>query len=214
VRAPRREGWRLLAPFVIVGLVGALGFAAENAHQSWSAIFLGDELGSAAGLAAIAPATFAAFAALARFGAGFTRIPSGALLVGGAITATAGTLMLAVAQQLPGALAGLALAAAGTAVLYPTLMSRATRDVPAGHRGRATATVAATSYLGFVLGPVYVGFLAAMVGLRGAMIGVAVLAVAFAVLAPLVTRERTNPLGGYALTSSPREASTRPRRSA
>jgi MFS family permease len=185
----RRDGARLLLPFVVVGLVGALGFAAENAHQSWSAIYLQDELGAAPGLTAVAPATFAVSAALTRFAAGaFTRVPPGALLAGGAVVAAAGTLVVAVARDLPVALGGLALAAVGTSVLFPTLLSRATRDVPADRRGRATSAVATTAYLGFVLGPVYVGALSGLVGLRGAMVGVAVLAVAFGVLAPAVTR--------------------------
>jgi len=185
----RRDGLRLALPFVGVGLVGALGFAAENAHQSWSAIFLADELGAAPGLTSLAPATFAVFAATTRFAAGLlTRIPTGALLLGGAATALVGTLLVGVAQDVLLALAGLALAAIGTSVLFPTLLSRATRDVPADRRGRATSAVATTSYLGFVLGPVYVGLLADAVGLRGAMVGVAVLVGAFALLAPTVTR--------------------------
>ncbi len=104
------------------------------------------------------------------------------------MTALLGTLLLAVARDVLLALTGLALAAVGASVLYPTLLSRATRDVRADRRGRATSVVAATSYLGFVLGPVYVGVLADAAGLRGAMVGVAVLAGVFAVLAPVVTR--------------------------
>lgn len=184
-----RAGLRLALPFILVGLVGALGFAVENAHQSWSAIFLLDELGASPGLAAIAPATFAAFAAATRFAAGAaTRIPSGGLLVGGAVVAAVGTLLLAIAPGVPVALIGLALAATGTSVLYPTLLSRATAGVPDSRRGRATSAVATTSYLGFVFGPVYVGVIAAATGLRGAMVAVAALAVAFALLAPVVTR--------------------------
>jgi predicted MFS family arabinose efflux permease len=189
---PRGGALRAALPFVAVGLVGALGFATENAHQSWSAVFLGDELGASTGLTATAPATFAVFAALTRFAAGsLTRIPARALLLGGAVVAVVGTLLLSVSQALPVALAGLALAAIGTSVLFPTLMSEATRDVPADRRGRATSAVATTSYLGFVLGPVYVGVLADGLGLRGAMVGVAALAAAFALLAPLVSRIRT-----------------------
>jgi fucose permease len=186
---PRGGGFRAALPFIAVGLIGALAFATENAHQSWSAIFLADELGASAGLAAIAPATFAVFAALTRFAAGvFTRIPSGALLGAGAAVALVGTLVIAAAQQLPVALVGLALAAIGTSVLFPTLLSRATRDVPAPQRGRATSAVATTSYLGFLLGPVYVGLIADAAGLGGAVVAGALLAAVFAVLAPAVTR--------------------------
>ncbi|OUE19677.1 Inner membrane protein YbjJ [Clavibacter michiganensis] len=186
---PRGDGGSRAWPLVAIGLVGALGFAAENAHQSWSAVFLEDELGASVGLAALAPATFAVFAAVTRFTVGAsTLIPDAPLLVGGAIAAAGGTLLLASAASLPLALVGLALAATGTSVLFPTLLSRSMRDVPEGSRGRATSVISTTAYLGFVLGPAYVGALAGAVGLRGAMVGVAVIAAAFAIVAPAATR--------------------------
>lgn len=189
VRQTRGSGGLRALPFVVIGLVGALGFAAENAHQSWSAVFLEDELNASVGLAALAPATFAGFAAITRFAVGAsTRIPESLLLTGGAIAAAAGTLLLAAAPSMPIALTGLALAATGTSVLFPTLLSRSLREVPDGSRGRATSMISTTAYLGFVFGPAYVGFLAGLLGLRGAMVGVAVLAVGFAILAPAATR--------------------------
>jgi predicted MFS family arabinose efflux permease len=219
--AGRTVGRRVALPFVVVGLIGALGFATENAHQSWSAIFLSDELGAGPALTAVAPATFAAFAAATRFAAGrLTRVPDRALLIGGAGVALAGTLLVSASPGVPVALAGLALAATGTSVLFPTLLSTSTRHVPPGQRGRATSAVATTSYLGFVLGPVYVGALAGAAGLRAAMVGVALLAGAFALLAPPVTRRAaaavarrqeialpSNPPG----TPPPRRSRQRPR---
>ncbi len=207
----RRDSARLALPLVAVGLIGALAFAAENAHQSWSAIFLADELAAGAGLSAVAPATFAVCAAVTRFAAGvLTQIPPGRLLIGGAGVALLGTLLVSAAPNVPSALAGLALAAAGTSVLFPTLLSRATRDVPPNQRGRATSTVATTAYLGFVLGPVYVGVLAGAVGLRGAMVGVALLLATFALLAPSVTRRSADVLavtdGGAPKTDAVSEA--------
>lgn len=183
--APPRVGTMLL-PFVAVGLVGALGFAMENAHQSWSAIFLGDELGTTPLVAALAPATFAAFAAVTRFAVGASRrIPDLVLLTVGPVLAGVGTLILAGSHALPWAIVGLALAAIGTSVLFPTLLSRATRDVADAVRGRATSLIGTTAYLGFLLGPVYVGVLSDAFGLRSAMVGVAVLAAAFALVAPV-----------------------------
>jgi MFS family permease len=185
----RRDSARIALPLVAVGLIGALAFAAENAHQSWSAIFLADELAAGAGLSAVAPATFAVSAAVTRFTAGIlTRISPNRLLTGGAGVALVGTLVVSATPNVPGALAGLALGAVGTSVLFPTLLSQATRDVPPSRRGRATSAVSTTAYLGFVLGPVYVGVLAGAVGLRGAMVGVALLLATFALLAPAVTR--------------------------
>ena len=49
------------------GALGAGAFAVENAHQSWSALFLTDELGAGALVAASGPAVFAAVTALTRW---------------------------------------------------------------------------------------------------------------------------------------------------
>ena len=67
---------------------------------------------------------------------------------------------------MPVALAGLVLAAAGTAALFPTLLSIVSRNVVESSCGRATSIVTVVSYLGFLLGPVYVGLWASATGLR------------------------------------------------
>lgn len=191
---PRRAVSALL-PLLAVGLVGALGFASENAHQSWGAIFLTDELHATPLVASLAPAAFATFAAITRFGVGLSRgISDRVALLGGATIAVVGALLLALAPTVSVAVAGLAVAAIGTSVLFPTLLSLATRDIDETTRGHATSIIGTTAYLGFVLGPVYVGFLSSIVGLRGAIIGVAVLCLAFALLAPLVTRRHPKPV--------------------
>ena len=177
-----RSAWML--PLVAVGLIGAMAFAVENAHQSWSAIFLADELAVAGGLTAAAPAVFAGVAAVTRFAVGaFARLPAGPVLTGGALLAAVGSLTLARAESTTPALLGLAVAAAGTSVLFPTLLRTALADIRPDLRGRATSAVAATAYLGFVLGPVGVGALAGTVGLRDAIVGVAALAATVVLLA-------------------------------
>ena len=62
------------------------------------------------------------------------------------------------------------------------------RDVRESGRGRATSVVSTVSYLGFLLGPVYVGLWADAVGLRGAMLAIAALAAALLVLTPALLR--------------------------
>jgi MFS family permease len=185
-----------LLPLVITGLVGALAFAVENAYQSWSAVFLRDQLSVAGGLTAAAPAVFAAVAAATRFAAGAARrLPdkgSGPLLTAGAVVATVGSILLARSSTLAAALIGLALAAAGTSVLFPTLLREALGGVRPQVRGRATSAVTTTAYLGFLLGPVYVGGLASAAGLRNAIIGVAALAAVTAVTAWPVARWARN----------------------
>jgi MFS family permease len=167
-----------------VGLVAALAYAIENAHQSWGAVMLADVLSASPQLAAAAPATFAATAALARLGlAPLSRSHPTAVLLGGGTLATAGSAVLATAPSVAVALAGLVLAALGTATLFPTLLSRSLRGTDPAQHGRATSTVATTAYVGFLLGPAYVGLLTASSDLRGALVGVAALALIFTLAA-------------------------------
>jgi MFS family permease len=178
-----------IVPYLLVGVLGALAFASENAHQSWSAVFAHDELRSGEGLSAVAPAVFAGTVAITRFAAGGLKAGHACtVLLAGASAAAAGAGLLAAAPTLLVAGLGLALAAAGTAVLFPTLVGVVSHSVDESHRGRATSILTTVSYLGFLVGPVYVGLWADAVGLRGAMLAIAALGVALVVLAPVLLR--------------------------
>jgi MFS family permease len=180
---------REMVPFLLIGVLGALAFASENAHQSWSAVFAHDELHSGAGLSAVAPAVFAGTVAITRFATGGLKpVHARTVLLAGALAAAAGAALIAAAPTLFIDGLGLAAAAAGTAVLFPTLVGVVSRNVDESRRGRATSVVTTVSYLGFLLGPVYVGLWAGAVGLRGAMLAVAALAVGLVVLAPALLR--------------------------
>jgi MFS family permease len=182
------DRWRIV-PFVLIGVLGALAFASENAHQSWSAVFAHDGLHSGMGSSAVAPAVFAGTVAVTRFSIGGVRATHArTVLVAGAVTAAAGAGVIAAAPTLIVAGLGLAAAAAGTAVLFPTLVGIVSRNVDESHRGRATSIVTTVSYLGFLVGPVYVGAWADAVGLRGAMVAVAALAVILLILTPALLR--------------------------
>lgn len=173
----RRGGAGARVPTLVVlllGTLGALAFAGENAHQSWSAVFFEDELEARPGLSSTAPAVFAAVVAVTRFGAGVLK-PSQAhgTLIVGAAAASVGAAMLAAAPTTLVAWIGLAVSAGGTAVLYPTLLGMLSRSTSEEARGRATSLLATVSYLGFLLGPVYVGLWSEAAGLRGSMMAVA-----------------------------------------
>jgi MFS family permease len=213
-RAARLGARPWLGPLVVAGSVGALAFAVENAHQSWGAVFLSDELAVPGGLTAAAPAVFAGVSAATRFAAGASeRVPAGLLLTGGAVVAAAGSALLALAAAPVVALAGLALAAVGTSVLFPTLLRATLRGVRPEVRGRATSAVATTAYLGFALGPVYVGTLADAAGLRIAVLGVAALAAVTAAVAWPVACWAGRSVAARAGEVSP-PAARRPRRPA
>jgi MFS family permease len=178
-----------LAPLLVLGGLGALAFAVENAHQSWSALYLADELGAGPAVAAGGPALFAAVIAVTRFASArlAARRPV-AVIVAGSAVAAAGTAIVAGAGGVPVGLVGLALAAAGIAALFPTLMSVLTALAPDARRGAATSVVTTVAYLGFLAGPVYVGTWAGAVGLPGAMLAVAALAAGLALLAGAALR--------------------------
>ena len=189
VQAGERPALGSFAPLLVIGLVGALAFAVENAHQSWGAVFLSDELHAPPGIAALAPATFAAFAATARFASSAARgLKPPLLLVGGSLVAAIGTVIVAYSDSVWVALVGFAVAATGASVLFPTLLSVATKDVPEAQRGRATSAVGTIAYLGFLLGPAYVGLLASTTNLRTALVGVAILALVYTLFCLPVTR--------------------------
>jgi MFS family permease len=180
--------WRVV-PFLLIGVLGALAFASENAHQSWSAVFAHNELHAGLGLSAVAPAVFAGTVAITRFSIGGLKATHArTVLLAGAAAAAAGTALIAAAPTLLIAGLGLAVAAAGTAVLFPTLIGIVSRNVDEHYRGRATSLVTTVSYLGFLLGPVYVGLWADAAGLRGAMVAVAALGVGLFVLTPALLR--------------------------
>jgi MFS family permease len=186
---PAPSGRREIVPFLLIGVLGALAFASENAHQSWSAVFAHDELRSGAGLSAVAPAVFAGTVAITRFATGgLNAAHARTVLLAGALAAAVGAALIAAAPTLVIAGLGLAAAAAGTAVLFPTLLGIVSRNVDESRRGRATSVVTTVSYLGFLVGPVYVGLWADAVGLRGAMVAVAALAVGLFVLTPALLR--------------------------
>ncbi|WP_051751579.1 MFS transporter [Streptosporangium amethystogenes] len=173
-----------LFPLLVVGALGALAFAVENAHQSWGAVYLADVADAGPALASAGPAVFAAVVALTRFAAGaLGSRHATTMLVSGAATAAAGTLLVSGARSVPVVLLGLALAAAGTAVLFPMLMGVVAAQVGEAARGRATSVVSTVAYLGFLAGPGYVGRWAEATGLSGAMVAVAALAAALAALA-------------------------------
>jgi MFS family permease len=193
-RTTAGDGRMPLLPLVLVGALGALAFASENAHQSWSAVFAHDELQARATFTSVAPAVFAATVAVTRFAiGGLSPRYARAVILGGAVGAGGGALIIAAAPNLLIAALGLVVAGAGTAVLFPTIIGIVSRAVDESRRGRAISVVTGVSYMGFLLGPVYVGLWADATDLRAAMIAVAALAAALFVLTPLLLR-----LSGFA----------------
>ena len=81
-------------------------------------------------------------------------------------------------------LAGLVLAGGGISICAPILLSLAGRDADPSARGAAVSIVTTIAYLGFLVGPAFVGLLADATTLPASLACVAGVAVVLAILAP------------------------------
>lgn len=152
-----------------VAILGALSFCSllgEGAVENWSAVYLRDDLGVAAGLAAAGLVAFSITMAcgrvsgdrlVARFGAVRLMRVSGFLAAAGL---GAGLL----SRNPVAAVAGFALFGAGLSCTFPLLVSAAGNANP-GRPGSMIARVAGSGYAGGLTGPVVIGGVASLSGL-------------------------------------------------
>ena len=177
VRPPRR----LLA-------LGALAFAClliEGASADWSAVYLRDELGTTAAIAALGFTAFSITMTLGRvFGDRLVDRfgPEAIVRAGGGRAAGGFGLALVAAAPVP-AVIGFACLGAGMSGVVP-IVFRASGHVPGMAPGVGLAAVSTTGYLGFLIGPPTIGGLAELVGLPAALAVVVLLAAIVALLAP------------------------------
>ena len=186
VRPPRR----LLA-------LGALAFAClliEGASADWSAVYLRDELGTTAAVAAIGFTAFSVTMTLGRvFGDRLVDRfgPEAVVRSGGTIAAVGFGLALLASAPVPG-IVGFACLGAGMSGVVP-IVFRASGHVPGMAAGVGLAAVSSTGYLGFLVGPPTIGGLAELLGLPAALGVLVVLAVAVALLARTTRYARVGP---------------------
>lgn len=165
-----------------VGVIALCIMMGEGAMADWSAVYLHRIVQTSEGVAALGYAAFSIAMAtgrivgdrvIARFG------PENLVRAGGGLAA-AGLLVALLMPSPVFVLAGLACVGAGFATIVPMAFSAAgnARDVSPGV---AIASVTTMGYLGFLLGPPLIGFLAQGVGLRMAL-GVIVLTSVFPIL--------------------------------
>jgi MFS family permease len=177
VRPPRR----LLA-------LGGLAFACliiEGASADWSGVYLRDELGTTAAVAALGFTAFSVTMTLGRlFGDRLVDRfgPQAVVRAGGALAALGFGLGLAVAQPVAG-IVGFACLGAGMSGVVP-IVFRASGRVPGMAAGIGLAAVSSTGYLGFLVGPPTIGGVAELTGLPTALVLLVLLAATVALLAP------------------------------
>jgi predicted MFS family arabinose efflux permease len=187
---PARAG--LLAPGVLLlGLLVFCCLVGEGAAADWSTVYLRDNLGApedlaTAGYAAFSVAMVAGRLAGDRLSARF-----------GPVTLVRGCGLLAAAGLATGLLVGAPAAGilgfgclgAGLSCIAPQVFSAAGSRNPAA-AGQAIARVAGLGFLGFVVGPVLIGFTARLAGLPHALLIPAVLALFVALSAAAIRPAR------------------------
>jgi len=178
---------------LLVGVVTLCATTLEGAAADWLALFLTDERGATASLAAAGYGVFAVAMAGGRFSGTVVaeRLGrDGAVRVGGLVS-LAGVLLTVTGPGLASAYLGAVLWALGVCLVFPAAVS-AGGEVPERPQD-AIAAVTTIGYGGFLLGPPLIGLLAEQVGLGRALLVLLVLAAGIAVLAPAVRSRRPQP---------------------
>ncbi|MEU7700476.1 MFS transporter [Streptomyces sp. NPDC039028] len=144
-------------------LIGAVGFCAvfaEGASLDWSAVYLRDELGGSAGLAAASTTAFALTMTVARLAGDRVVDRFGAVRtvrVGGAV-ATLGGVMVVAAPHAAVAMTGFGFIGLGVAVVVPLAFAAAGRSGP--NPSQAIAGVATITYTSGLIAPSAIGGIA------------------------------------------------------
>src|SRR5260221_343467 len=153
-----------------LGLVAFCVVLGEGAIADWSAIYLNGTLRTGAGLAATGYAAFSVVMAVGR-GVGdplTARLGPRTMVRLGGLVAALGLTLALVVSWIPIAILGFGLVGAGFSVVFPLTLSAA------GHTskqaaGTAIAAVATCGYVGFLVGPPVIGYVANVLSLRTAL---------------------------------------------
>lgn len=166
--------WRSL-PLLLIAAIATLGLLSEGEMEHWSGIYLRQTLGFSALLGGSGVAVFYAAMAAGRLGAAWTigRFGNRRTLLGAGLF-TAGGMALALATREPFlVVVGFLVVGLALSAVVPIAFSVA-GDLAPGRAGAAISVVTTLGYGGFLMGPVLVGGLAELFGLRLALGAIAV----------------------------------------
>jgi MFS family permease len=170
VPADTQDGPQQTSGVLLLGVLAFCCLVGEGAAADWSSVYLRDSLGSTAGFAAAAYASFAiAMTAGRLFGDRLAARFGQILLVrASAALAAAGLAVALIAGHPIAGVLGFGCLGAGLACIAPQVFSAAGNRNPA-RAGQAIARVAAMGYAGFLVGPVVIGAFAQLSSLRWAL---------------------------------------------
>jgi MFS family permease len=171
--------WTL--PLALLGVIAFCSFVGEGSASDWSAVYMTQELGTSQALGALAFTAFAVTMATTRFVADSLRAQYGnvALVRAGSLVAAGGMALGLLIHEPAAAIAGFALLGLGLADVVPIAFSAA-GDLDPRATGRLVGRVATVGYVGTVIGPIAIGWLAEATSLRASLGLVVLLALTIA----------------------------------
>ena len=177
-------------PLLLVGGIATLGLGSEGEMEHWSGIYLRDTLGLPALIGGSGVAVFYAAMAVGRLGtAGVVRLFGNRLtLVCAGLFTAAGMALALVTREPVLVVGGFLIVGLALSSVAPIAFSVA-GDVAPGGTGAAVSVVTTLGYGGFLLGPVLVGGLAEVLGLRAALWTIALAGIAIALLGARVSTD-------------------------
>jgi MFS family permease len=186
VRSTSAPGLSFSRGAVVLGIACGAAFVIEGGMENWGALFLERDLGAGPVAGSLAPAAYGGAMMLGRLSGQWleSRLSDAALLGGAMGVAMAGLIGASLAPNVPIAVAAFFVGGAGISIAAPALFGAGGRNAAPHERGQAVATVTTLGYLGFLVGPPFVGGLAEAVSLRMAFAALAVIAAALVVATP------------------------------
>jgi MFS family permease len=180
------RAFRLSRAAVPFGIACGAAFVIEGGMENWGAVFLEREHDAGPAVSALAPAAYGGAMMLGRLSGQWLehRLGDTLLLAGAMGVALTGLLAVSVSPNVAFAVAAFFVGGAGISIAAPSLFGAAGRNATPRERGNAVATVTTLSYLGFLVGPPFVGGLSEAVGLRTAFAALAVIAAGLVVATP------------------------------
>jgi MFS family permease len=157
-------------PLLLIAVIATLALLSEGEMQHWSGVYLRRTLGLSALLGGSGVAVFYGAMAVGRMGAALviSRFGNRRTLLGAGLLAAGGmTLALATREPLL-VVAGFLVVGLALSAVVPIAFSVA-GDIAPGRAGAAISVLTTLGYGGFLLGPVIVGGLAEVIGLRAAL---------------------------------------------
>ncbi|MGL4321514.1 MAG: MFS transporter [Paracoccaceae bacterium] len=169
---------------LLLGMIALFSMIPEGAVMDWAAIFLQKELDAAQAVSTLGFAFFAAMMAIMRFAGDAVRNRFGAVrtLRVSALIAAAGFVAAVLAPNATLAIAGFAFAGIGVANMVPIAFSAA-GNYPGYAQGTGIAFVAMLGYMGILVAPFSIGYIAEHFGFRLTFAGLITLLVIVALMA-------------------------------